>query len=392
MRRLRALCISVAAFCATLPAQSNVKPLLTQPSEKLTFTQGFRDWGLPAIAGNTILSGRPNGPGGLYALDAATGKVKWIYRPAKPIDATTASVPLIVGDRVISAFGNAQYGAIIAVSLATGKEIWRVPAVPQFRYQAFEGTIIAYGKDKEGVIRALDIATGQERWQVKYENVGSVAPTVRDGIIYVTANILSADARFADLFLLALDAKTGREHWRYRLEQGANRLIVTADAVYLTATNYLYGVNRQTGKELWKVRQLYRTKKDSHGYDKDYLYNFDNLIEVGSQVVGVSEEALIGFDRTTGQNSWEFPGYFRQTWMSCAGSVLYFQGNLKPIPREGGGIPAGDSSLNAMDIETRRILWSFLRTGTTNPDWRLDTVPFDGGLWSTAYGAIIKLQ
>ncbi len=79
--------------------------------------------------------------------------------------------------------------------------------------------------------------------------------------------------------------------------------------------------------------------------------------------------------------------------MASAGSVLYFMGNLNPTPPSVPyGIPGGDVTLNALDLTTRKVLWSFRRAANKNPDWGLSTVPFDGGLWAGAFGALIRLQ
>ena len=53
-------------------------------------------------------------------------------------------------------------------------------------------------------------------------------------------------------------------------------------------------------------------------------------------------------------------------------------------------LPGG--RLNAMDLETRAILWSFSRP-TAEPNWPFGFVtPVDGGLWVDSYQALIKLQ
>src|SRR5450756_2489627 len=82
---------------------SSIQPLRTTPAEKLTVNPGFRDWGPTTIAGTTILGGNPTARGGLFAIDIATGKVKWTLRPV--FNGGTASVstaPPVAGDIVIT--------------------------------------------------------------------------------------------------------------------------------------------------------------------------------------------------------------------------------------------------------------------------------------------------
>ena len=68
---------AVLFFCpAPALAQASIKPLLTQPTQQLAITQGFRDWLGIAPAGPTVFSGAPSTKGGLYAIDTATTAVR----------------------------------------------------------------------------------------------------------------------------------------------------------------------------------------------------------------------------------------------------------------------------------------------------------------------------
>ena len=52
--------------------------------------------------------------------------------------------------------------------------------------------------------------------------------------------------------------------------------------------------------------------------------------------------------------------------------------------------PAG--TLHALDLETRRVLWSFTRQ-TAEPGWPFGHVtPVDCGLWVDSYQALIQLR
>jgi hypothetical protein len=59
---------------------------------------------------------------------------------------------------------------------------------------------------------------------------------------------------------------------------------------------------------------------------------------------------------------------------------LFFQGSptIKPAAARGG-------TLHSLDLETRRILWSFSHR-TPEPNWPFGFVtPMDGGLWVSSY-------
>src|ERR1035441_5296020 len=152
-----------AALCTMLGfAQSGpvpIQPLRKLPSERLSVNPGFRDWSPATVAGTTILAGNRTGRGGLFAIDMFSGKVKWTYRPA--FSNGTASVstpPAVSGDVVITPFAAAYPGAVVAVSLATGKELWRGPDPVQNAGVAIHADL-AYVLAKTGHFYALDVPT-----------------------------------------------------------------------------------------------------------------------------------------------------------------------------------------------------------------------------------------
>jgi hypothetical protein len=125
-------------------------------------------------------------------------------------------------------------------------------------------------------------------------------------------------------------------------------------------------------------------------------------------LIGVTQVALVAFDKATGRRAWVMPGQYRQDERSiaAAGGVLYVQGHpgAKPTTDTSGRIvyqggkpieptpvlPGGH--LNAIDLATRTVLWSFSRP-TAEPNWSFGYItPVDGGLWVDSYQALIKLQ
>ncbi len=75
----------------------------------------------------TVLDGQ------VFALDANTGKQKWVFRNADPERGqTVTAAPLVVGNRVIAGVSGAEYGVrgyISGLDLATGKLVWRAYSV-----------------------------------------------------------------------------------------------------------------------------------------------------------------------------------------------------------------------------------------------------------------------
>jgi outer membrane protein assembly factor BamB len=390
-----------AALCTVValaqPDPSAIQPLRTAPTEKFAVNPGFRDWGPTTIAGTTILGGNQTNRGGLFAVDVASGKVKWTYRPEFSTGtASVSTTPAVAGDIVITPFAAAHPGAVVALSLAAGKEVWRGPDPAQDAAVAVnEG--LAYILGKDGNFYALEAATGRERWKVAFTTNRAVCasrPIVRDDTIYLTG---SADATPGDAtkpagyYLFALDAKTGQERWRYRAEAPyvypgvcLRQPVVTADTIFAAGEYRLYAVDRASGRDRWKPVEVRRPVegRDSH-------VEVHGLVDAGTVLVGLTGGYLIAFDKASGRTAWEIPGEYSDTRPSTAvaGRVLYFQGSpgIKPAAYRRG-------TLHALDLDTRAILWSFSRQ-TAEPNWPFGVVtPVDGGLWVDSYQALVKLQ
>ncbi len=390
-----------AALCTVFVfAQSNpplIQPLRTMPVEKLTVNPGFRDWGPATVAGTTILAGNQTNRGGLFAVDMLSGKVKWMHRPV--FSSGTASVstaPAVSGDIVITPYAAANPGAVVAVSLATGKEMWRGPD-PAVGAGAASGEGLTYILGKDGNFYALDAVTGREKWKVAFTTNRAVCasqPIVRDSVIYLmgSAGATPGDAaKPAGYYLFAIDARTGQERWRYRAEapyvqQGVclRQPVVTADTIFAVGESRLYAVNRATGGDRWKPIEIRRAVEG-----RVRAVEVFGLVDAGSVLIGMTSGFLIAFDKDTGRTAWELPGQYRDTVSApaVAGNVLYFQGSPDSRP----ATPTG-GTLHALDLDSRSILWSFSRH-TAEPNWPFGSVtPVDGGLWVSSYQALIKLQ
>jgi outer membrane protein assembly factor BamB len=303
---------------------------------------------------------------------------------------------------------------LMAVSLATGKELWRGPVIAQGASVAASGGL-AYVMGEDSNFHALDAATGREKWKVAFARAGSCdsVPVVRDGTVLLSGNVLvkPADAIQSASYhrsLFALDASTGQERWRYSPASSANtggfcvtQPIVTADTFFAVASSTLYAVNLATGRERWKPLEVRRPVEG-----RDRAVSVFGLVDAGPVLVGLTTGALIAFDKASGQTAWEVPGQYRENSPSTAvaGRVLYFQGHPgagPASPNQGnyvGGRPVPSvpalppGRLNALDLDTRAILWSFSRP-TVEPNWPFGFVtPVDGGLWVDSYQALVKLQ
>ncbi len=409
--------VFVGLICMVLvyAQPSSYSPLRAAPNEKFTVNPGFRDWAPTIVSGTTILGGNSSNRGGLFAVDTLTGKLKWTSRPTglprgNPFVSTR---PAVSGNIVIVPMGN----TLVALSLATGKEIWRGIKTAQGAAVAADSeSAFVMGEDEN--FYALDAATGRQKWKAAFV-MGSGScdsrPVVREGIVYVTGSVLlsPADANRPARYyrhLFALDAYTGKERWRNpSAPLGSTggvcftQPIVTADTFFAVADSSLYAVNLTTGRDRWASVEVRRPVEG-----RERAVPVSGLVDAGSVLVGITTNYLIAFDKASGKTAWEIPGQYRENSPSTAvaGNVLYFQGHPGAAPaaevqdrivyvggrpvKQAPALPPG--KLNALDLDTRNILWSFSRR-TAEANWPFGfVVPVDGGIWVDSYQALVKLQ
>jgi outer membrane protein assembly factor BamB len=410
--------IIVGTLCTVLAlaqAGPSSKGLLrTAPTETLTVNPGFRDWGPTTIAGTTILAGNSTNKGGLFAVDTLTGKLKWTSRPAAlRYGLSVSTAPAVSGDVVVTPMGN----TLVAVSLATGKEMWRGPQAAQSA-SVVASFGLAYVLGDDNTLYALDAITGKEKWKRAFARfVGCESrPVVRDGIVYVSGTVLlkPADAIMSATYyghLFALDANTGEERWRYPstpvgITGGLcfTQPVVTADTFFAIVSTNLYALDVANGRERWGGPLEVRRSVEGRVRG----VNVEGLVDAGSVLVGLTPGYLIAFDKASGKTAWEIQGQYSPSRPSTAvaGRVLYFQGHPGAEPAAAvqgsivyqGGRPIVSAPvlpggrLNALDLDTRAILWSFSRP-TAEANWPFGYVtPVEGGLWVDSYQALVKLE
>lgn len=408
-----AFAIVIVCACLAAAQAPSYRPVVSNPREALTVNQGFRDWGPTTVAGTTIIGGNMTGAGGLYAVDTVSGKLKWKSYPTRLAHGTAfvATRPAVAGNVVILPMGN----TLIAVSLTNGKELWRGPKTAQGASVAADSqTAFIMGDDN--TFYALDAATGRQQWKVTFtRGRGSCysQPVVREGVVYVTGSIEVSPATergpastYRHLF--AFDAKTGEERWRSPAKPNGWRdvcltqPIAAEDGFFAVADETLYAIDRSNGRPRWTLE----VRRPVEGSVR--AVPVSGLVDAGTVLVGVTSGYLIAFDKASGKTAWEIPGQYRESSPSTAvsGRVLYFQGHPgappaaevqgrivyrggKPV-EQAPALPPG--KLNALDLDTRKILWSFSRP-TAEPNWPFGFVSPEGnGLWVDSYQALVKLQ
>ena len=155
----------------------------------------------PAVWNGAVYFG--SGDGNVYALDAATGSLKWKFKTG---DVVHASPAIVDGKLYIGSWDSYFY----ALDANSGKELWRFKTGedPDIHNQvgiqssATVGNGIVYFGCRDSNFYAVDAATGKQRWV--FNNKGSwviTSPIAHEGKVYFA----TSDTKLLHI----LDAQTG---------------------------------------------------------------------------------------------------------------------------------------------------------------------------------------
>lgn len=154
-----------------------------------------------ALGGGLFVIG--NSDGNVYALDAESGALRWVFETGHRVWAT----PLIVSDTVYVGSMDRRF---YALNLANGEVRWDFSAQGAFAgMPALRGDTLYIGAFDDRLY-ALDANTGAERWRFLGENWFWGSPVVDGDVVYavdVNGNVY------------AVDAETGDQIWHEALEE-----------------------------------------------------------------------------------------------------------------------------------------------------------------------------
>lgn len=184
----------------------------------------------------------PDGRSHVRALDAATGTEEWRFELDRA--AATFSAPTVAGENIYiigGNFGAGTIGQLYALDGASGELLWRQETGPSgiSGYKtapvAIESDVVYLAAD---TLLALDAATGEVYWAVDpeltYKAMGTNAPTVADGRLYVGRGTETA-ATFE-----ARSVSDGSRAWTHTVETETE-----------TETNPDTGIQNGAGTGLW---------------------------------------------------------------------------------------------------------------------------------------------
>lgn len=159
----------------------------------------------PAVADGTVFA--VFGEGGIAAVSAADGKIKWTYTDIKHYSQHgLGASPIIWRNLLIMPYDGSSPGPdkkvgwqtpwdgafVLALDRATGKEVWRGKrglsrighSTPAILSAGGQEVLVSQGGD---VVQGFDPATGERLWSVKNPDEGLVpSPVIADGKVFTT--------------------------------------------------------------------------------------------------------------------------------------------------------------------------------------------------------------
>ena len=225
----------------------------------------------PVVVNKAVYFG--SGDGNLYALDAASGTLRWKFQTGDVVHASPAY------DRGALYFGSWD-SFFYAVDADTGKEKWRFqggtdPNVHnQVGFQSSATIVngVVYVGCRDSNVYALDEATGKEKW--RFNNEGSwviTSPAVlNDKVVFATSD--------SSLFHIA-DAATGKSV----LKQPTKAYVFSSPSVaggvayYGVLNGILQARDVKSGELLWEFRTDRSRENPAWALNADATFNMPLL-------------------------------------------------------------------------------------------------------------------
>ncbi|MGW6503954.1 outer membrane protein assembly factor BamB family protein [Nonomuraea angiospora] len=182
----------------------------------------------------------------VVAIDAASGKRAWAFRPEGHV---LNPSPVLAGD-VVHVAG--EHGMVYALAAASGARKWRFRAggARDRTYLARAGGVV-YAASTAGEVHALEAASGKARWSSEIAASVGFRPLAAGGAVYLGSR---------DGTTYALNAASGTRLWRFRAE--GERAGYRWGAAVASGLLYITGVDgtlRALDAATGAVRRSFRT-------------------------------------------------------------------------------------------------------------------------------------
>jgi outer membrane protein assembly factor BamB/subtilisin family serine protease/protocatechuate 3,4-dioxygenase beta subunit len=268
------------------------------------FTGSLGMRGAPAVAGGTVYTGG-GVDGGIHALDAATGELRWTV--PTPGRRTIYTAPAVRAGVVYATTGFTpdRSDTVYALDAETGAERWSVDIGPRafFGPAVADGLVVAASAGTRTLV-GLDAATGAQRWSLeRADDEFIAAPSIADGTVYVTTSV--PPEGFAPGFqgsLLAVDAATGAVRWEVPAHGDGQGSTPAVHGDLVVAGSHGLGLvaayHRDTGAPAWHYGL-----PTSGGVSSSILVSGDGYVAGGAQL----DRRIFVLDAATGEQLFTQP-------------------------------------------------------------------------------------
>lgn len=216
----------------------------------------------PALASGVVIFGSYDG--NIYALDAVTGKPKWIAREGDWIGSSPA-VAMDLGLVFIGLeFGLwRKRGGFIALDLTTGKRMWRYAKMPCYTHSSplyiYEHQEVVIGSN-DGAVYLFDAKSGTLKWRFEGGALSRADLGRGDSPIAVKESFAYDAERDLIIFgnmsgsLCFVERKTGQLADIFRAEYGFfSTPVLHADSVLASSLDkHLYCIDLETRRQKWR--------------------------------------------------------------------------------------------------------------------------------------------
>jgi outer membrane protein assembly factor BamB len=207
-------------------------------------------YGTPAVGGDLVYVGAYNGK--VYALNMATGAVRWVYPKEGYIGAIVGS-PVVVNDTV---YVSSSDGRVYALDVIYGEQqwkseplsekLWTSPAVQEDTIYVSTYDDYIYALPTKGNLPSKDV---EPTWTFQGEAGFASSPAVGDEAIFVGS---------FDCHIYAIDKASGYQQWKFPNEEPAPKWfwatpLVDDNIVYAASLDgKIYAINATNGEKLWE--------------------------------------------------------------------------------------------------------------------------------------------
>lgn len=262
----------------------------------------------------------------LYAVNAETGSLKWVYPARQSLAAAIRSTPLVGDDLVY--FGGGD-GRLYAVKKETGTLAWTFVTKSIIASSPMLADGVIYVGSGDDHLYALDARNGGPKWPGGFRTWDDVAgsPAIADGLVYFLSS---------DMTLYAANAGTGAIRWTARIgatARGASP-VVAESTVYLAAGSFIQAYQAKSGRLRWGI--LLRTTITS-----------TPAVANGTVYFGCRDGKLYALT-TAGRLKWRTP--------ADIGAPIYAS---PVIAGDTVIVGANKGTLVALDAETGALKWTY---------------------------------